>query len=148
MRWAGLEAAGRIAQATGCRLMCGRPIARAERGLGLPAPDPIPYLPEMALEAFAGVRSVVFAGAMDPVTFFGWPGYPSRVIGEGCAKTWLAEPHEDIVGALEALAEHLNAPAYRAPPPQNSALFFSQLARLKFSSANDQFTRLPRNVLM
>ncbi len=117
MTEAGLKAAGRIAQATGCRLMCGRPVARAERGMGLPAPDPIPYLPEMALEAFAGVRSVVFAGAMDPVTFFGWPGYPSRVIGEACAKAWLAEPQEDVVGALEALVEHVNAPAYRAPAP-------------------------------
>lgn len=118
MSEAGLKAAGRIAQATGCRLLCGRPIARAERGGGLPMPAQIPYLPELALQVFEPIRSVVFAGATDPVTFFGWPGYPSRVIPEGCAKTWLAQPQDEVVGALEALADHLNAPAYEAAEPE------------------------------
>ena len=112
----GLKAAGRIAAATGCRLLNGRPIARAERGVGLPAPAQIPYLPEQAHATFTDTPAVVLAGASDPVTFFGWPGYGSHLIPETCEKATLASPDEDVVGALEALAEHLGAAPFEAPP--------------------------------
>lgn len=112
---AGLQAAARVGQRCDVPLFCQRGLARAERGAGLPSPHTIPYLPEQALEALAGFRSVVYAGARDPVAFFGWPGYPSRMLPEGCAEVQLARPGEDIVGALEALADHMNAPAYTAP---------------------------------
>lgn len=110
----GLQAAGRIHQATGVALLAERPMPRAERGGGLPAPAPIPYFPERAMEALAPYQTIVFAGAKDPVSFFGWDGFPSYMAPEGCEKVRLGSHGDDVVGALEALADALGAPAYKA----------------------------------
>ncbi len=116
---AGLKAAGRIAQATGCRIMSQTSNGRAERGLGVPAFEKLPYLPEMALEALTGVRVMVLAGALSPVGFFGWPGMPSSMVPEGTEVVPMADPEEDIVGALEALAEAVGAgPLAAAADPE------------------------------
>ncbi len=115
----GLLAAGRIARASGAQLMSQTSNARAERGRGLPAFKKLPYLPELALEALTGHSSVVLAGAKAPVAFFGWPGLPSRLLPEDCPVTQLAAPEDDVVGALEALAEALRVPdpgPFEAPP--------------------------------
>lgn len=114
MTEAGLRAAGRIRQATGIDLLAERPMPRAERGGGLPAPKPIPYFPERAMEALANYGTLIFAGAKDPVSFFGWDGFPSHMAPEGCEKIRMGVHADDIVGALEALADALDAPAYQA----------------------------------
>jgi acetolactate synthase-1/2/3 large subunit len=121
----GLKAAARVAEATGASLMTERSVGTAERGAGLPAPRAVPYFPEQAEEALAGFETVVFAGAEQPVAFFGWPGHRSRHLPEGCRQLAMAGPDDDVVGALESLAEALDAAAYRAPaaparpePPQ------------------------------
>ena len=107
----GLTAAGRIAAATGCVLLAARPSARLERGAGRPILTAVPYLPEQASALFERFRSVVLAGASEPVTFFGWEGFPSRMIPDDRETHRLAGPTEDVAGALEALAERLGAPA-------------------------------------
>ena len=117
---AGLKAASRIAQASGCGLMSQTSNARVERGGTLPHFAKLPYLPEMALEALTGKRVLVLAGALSPVGFFGWPGMPSSMVPEGTETVTLALPDEDIVAALEALADRLNAPAYEPPAPQGA----------------------------
>lgn len=122
----GLTAAGRITAATGCVLLAARPSARLERGAGRPALTAVPYLPEQASALFERFHSVVLAGAGEPVTFFGWEGFSSRMIPEGRDVHHLAGPTEDVTGALEALAERLGAPAsadvsnevIRPTPPQ------------------------------
>lgn len=118
---AGLKAAGRIAAATGVPLMSQMSNARAERGAGLPPFTRLPYFPERALAALAPYRTVVLAGAISPVTFFGWPGYASSLVPEGTAVETLAGPDDDIVGALEALAGAFGAPSYVSPPAPERA---------------------------
>ena len=124
----GLKAAARVAEASGAAMMSQMSNARVERGAGLPAFGKLPYLPEQALEALAPYRRLILAGAKSPVAFFGWPGMPSSMVPEGCEVIMLAEPDDDIVGALEALADHLGAAAYQAPelqaplPPASGAL--------------------------
>jgi acetolactate synthase-1/2/3 large subunit len=124
----GLKAAARVAEASGAAMMSQMSNARVERGAGLPAFGKLPYLPEQALEALAPYRRLILAGAKSPVAFFGWPGMPSSMVPEGCEVIMLADPDDDIVGALEALADHLGAAAYRAPelqaplPPASGAL--------------------------
>jgi acetolactate synthase-1/2/3 large subunit len=113
----GLRAAARIAAATGCRLLCENFPARLERGNGLPAVTRVPYFPEPAQALFGQFSSFVLAGAKSPVTFFGYPGVRSYVIAPEQETVTLATPDEDSVGALEALAEALNAPPF-APLPQ------------------------------
>jgi acetolactate synthase I/II/III large subunit len=112
LRRPGLEAASQIAAATGARLLGETFPARLERGTGLPALDRLAYLPEFATAQLAGTRHLILAGARAPVSFFAYPGQPSSLVPAGCQVQPLAEPGEDVCGALAALAE-LAAPGAR-----------------------------------
>ncbi len=110
---AGLRAATRIAAATGARLMTETFPARAEWGRGLPAPPRLPYFPEQARAALDGVGELVVAGTRAPVAFFGYPGEPSSTVPQGAVVSTLAgaaqDGAQDVVGALEQLADRLRA---------------------------------------
>jgi acetolactate synthase-1/2/3 large subunit len=110
LREPGLRAAARVAAKTGARLICETFPARIERGAALPAPERLPYFPEQALEMLAPHDTMVLAGAASPVAFFGYPGMPSSLVPEGRTVEVLAEPTDDVAGALEALAQEVNAP--------------------------------------
>ncbi|HKQ74266.1 MAG TPA: acetolactate synthase large subunit [Blastocatellia bacterium] len=110
LRERGLKAAARIAEATGCKLMCETFPARWERGAGTPVIERLPYFPEQALAAISPYKSVVLAGARSPVSFFGYPGAPSYFISPQQRQTTLATPDDDVVDALESLADALGAP--------------------------------------
>ena len=112
---AGVEAAGRIAARTGARLMHDYFVPRMTRGHGLPEVERIPYFAEDIVETLKGLEQIVLVGAPPPVTFFAYAGKPSWVTPEGCALLTLAEPQEDTVGALELLADALDA---REPGPK------------------------------
>jgi acetolactate synthase I/II/III large subunit len=105
LRRAGLEAASRIAQATGARLLAETFPARHERGVGIPAVDRLAYLVEFAAGQLAGTRHLILAGAAAPVSFFAYPGKPSTPVPDGCELHMLAEGGDDTTGALESLAE-------------------------------------------
>jgi len=110
LRERGLNAAARVAAASGCRLMCETFPARVERGGAMPPVEKLPYFPEMALEAFAKSSSVILAGARAPVAFFGYPNTPSMLIPEGRGVATLATIEQDVALALEALADLIGAP--------------------------------------
>ena len=107
---AGLAAAHRIAQATGAQLRAPTQLPRMERGRGRPAVDRIPYAVDNALKVFAGVKHVILVGAKVPASFFAYPGKPSLLAPPDAATHVLARPEQDIVGALEWLADELGAP--------------------------------------
>jgi len=109
---AGMEAAGRIAAKTGVRLLHDYFTPRMTRGEGLPEVERIPYFSEQIVEVLKGLEQIVLVGAPVPVTFFAYPDKPSWVTPDGCDLLTLAEPQDDSVGALQALAEALGA---RAP---------------------------------
>ncbi|MGH7023467.1 MAG: acetolactate synthase large subunit [Caulobacteraceae bacterium] len=106
---AGLAAAGRVAEATGARLLVDTFAARLARGAGRVALERIPYFAEQIVEFMSGVEDLVLVGARPPVAFFAYPGKPSWGLPEGARITCLAHPHEDGVAALEALAEAVGA---------------------------------------
>jgi acetolactate synthase I/II/III large subunit len=108
---AGVEAAGRVAHLTGARLLHDYFTPRATRGEGLPEVERIPYFSEQIVGCLKGLEQIVLVGAPAPVTFFAYPDKPSWVTPEGCDLLTLAEPQEDTVGALQALAEALGARA-------------------------------------
>ena len=107
----GLVAAGRIAAATGCRLLCDTFAPRLERGAGRVVVERLPYFAEQLVDTLAAVEQLVLVGATPPVAFFAYPGKPSWCSPDGCRITHLAHPHEDGTGALRALADLLGAPA-------------------------------------
>ncbi len=99
-----LEAASRVAQATGARLLCETFPARLERGAGIPAVDRLAYLAEFAAAQLDGARHLILAGARAPVSFFAYPGKPCSLVPGGCEVHVLAEPGDDVPAALTALA--------------------------------------------
>lgn len=113
----GLRAAARVAAATGCGVWVESFPSRWERGRHLPAFSTLPYFPDQARAALAGVTSLVLAGAREPVAFFAYPDQPSPFAPPGATVLALADPDvgEDAALVLEALAEELGAPATLAP---------------------------------
>ncbi len=117
LRQAGLEAASRIAEATGARLLSERFPARLERGAGIPAVSHLGYDAESAAPQLAGARHLILAGAVAPATFFAYPGRPSSLVPEGCQVHVLAEAGDDVPGTLAALAGLVAADAKPVPQP-------------------------------
>jgi acetolactate synthase-1/2/3 large subunit len=101
---AGLRAASQIAAGTGTRLLAETFPARMARGAGVPDVLKLPYPPDGARKQLDGVQHLVLVGAKEPVAFFGYPGMDGRLVPEGCSVHVLAEPGEDAVTALQALA--------------------------------------------
>ncbi len=118
----GLEAAGRLAAATGVRVFSHRFCARLERGGGLFAPRPIPYFPEPAEAALAGLKHLVLVESEPPVSFFAYPGRRSGVAPADCNFTVLATPERDGAAALQALAGELARKPAAFPTPSRPDL--------------------------
>lgn len=112
----GLRAAHRVAHATGARLRTPTQVPRMARGRGRAPVDRIPYAVDAALKVLEGTRHLVLAGAKAPVGFFGYPGKPSTLWPPDCEVHVLARAEQDVVGALDALADALGAPAVVALP--------------------------------
>jgi acetolactate synthase-1/2/3 large subunit len=80
-----------------------------ERGAGLPDVSRVPYLPEMAINMLSKYETFVFAGAGEPVSFFGYEGIPATFLREEQTKFHLSSPDQDLTEVLETLADELNA---------------------------------------
>ncbi|MBM3572147.1 MAG: acetolactate synthase large subunit [Alphaproteobacteria bacterium] len=122
VRGRGLELAGRIAAATGVRLLAQTSNARIERGAGRVPVERIPYPVDPALAMLKDLKHMVLAGAKAPVAFFAYPDKPSVLTPPGCDPHVLARLEEDVVDALARLADAVGAtagPAATAPldPP-------------------------------
>ena len=106
----GLWLAGRIARASGARIIAQRVNSRTQRGAGRAAVSRLPYPVEPALEMLKGTAHLILAGSKPPVSFFAWPNLPNWLTPEGCQIHRLSEVDEDGIGALEALADLIGAP--------------------------------------
>ncbi|HEV7873251.1 MAG TPA: acetolactate synthase large subunit [Enterovirga sp.] len=102
-----LAHAGRIAAATGAELWCQQSNGRVERGAGRVPVKRVPYPVDLALKALAHIEVMILVGAKAPVAFFAYPGKPSVLTAEGCQILRLAEPEQDLKGALAWLADEL-----------------------------------------
>jgi acetolactate synthase-1/2/3 large subunit len=109
VREQGLVAAGRVANAAGAKLLCETFPARIERGAGIPAVERLGYLAEFTIAQLQGAKHLVLADALAPVSFFAYPGLPGYLVPDGCEVHTLATGCDDVVGALEALADALGA---------------------------------------
>lgn len=114
LRERALVAAGRIAQVTGATLFAPYESARVERGAGRVAVERLPFAIDVAISRLTPFTDMVLAGARPPVAFFAYPGKPSTPVPTECATHLLGEWGDDLCGALELLADALDAP----PNPQ------------------------------
>lgn len=118
LRERGLRAAERVAAGTACAVMMETFPARVEQGADLPAPHRLGYFPELAANDLSDAASVVFAGALDPVAFFGYPEGRSRILDDGVARFTVASPEADVEDALDRLAERVGAPVDPGSGPE------------------------------
>jgi acetolactate synthase-1/2/3 large subunit len=110
LRKRGLAAAARIKIKTGCDLVSERAPARMERGAGISATEFIPYFPRQALDLLSKYQTIVLAGAAEPVTFFGWQGYGSRLLNDNQDICQIKATDKNLPQTLENLADILGAP--------------------------------------
>ncbi len=104
-----LEIASSIARRTGVRVMCETFSARLARGAGRFPVERFPYFPEKVEEGLSGLAHLILVGAKPPVAFFAYQGKPSWLTPENCEIHTLANPDENALEALEALAEESGA---------------------------------------
>ncbi|MBA3975989.1 MAG: acetolactate synthase large subunit [Candidatus Solibacter sp.] len=102
-----LAAAARITAATGARIFANRYAARLPRGLGGFNPTRLPYFPEPAEAALAGLHRIILVEAAEPVSFFGYPNRRSTLAPPACQFMTLASETEDSLPALIQLASLL-----------------------------------------
>jgi acetolactate synthase I/II/III large subunit len=107
LRTTSLKLVGRIAQATGVRLMAQQANSRAERGAGSVPIDRVPYSVDLALKTFSTTTRMILVGAKAPVGFFAYPGKPSSMLPENCEVIELANAEQDISAALQLLVDKL-----------------------------------------
>jgi len=109
LRQRGLELASKIARKTGAQLSAETFNARVERGAGRVSVGTVPYPVDLAVERLRGFKRIVLVGAKPPVAFFAYPGKPSVLTQPDVQFHLLARPEEDVVHALEWLADELGA---------------------------------------
>jgi acetolactate synthase I/II/III large subunit len=105
----GLVAASKIAEKTGAKLFTEVFPTRLERGAGLPPVERLAYLAEMASVQLKGYKNLIIIDAMEPVSFFAYPGKKSYLVPEGCTVHNLVETNQDAVGSLQALVAAVGA---------------------------------------
>ena len=109
VRARGLALAGRIATATGARLLAQGSNARIERGAGRVPIERLPYPVDLALGVLKDVRHLILVGSKAPVAFFAYPNKPSVLTPDGCQIHPLSTIAEDSLSALEWLADEVGA---------------------------------------
>jgi acetolactate synthase I/II/III large subunit len=115
LRQEGLDLAGRIAAKTGAKLMAQGSNARTQRGRGRVPVERIPYVVDQAVKVLAGLKHIILVGSKMPVAFFAYPDKPSLLAPPDAVRHVLARPEADLIGALEALADEVDARATPAP---------------------------------
>jgi acetolactate synthase I/II/III large subunit len=114
-----IDAAGRVAAATGRPVFVDRNAARLASGRGRFQPPRVPYFPEAAQQLLAGIEDLILVEAKPPVSFFGYPGVRSELAPEDCRMHVLAGLDHDGAAALEMLAAECGATgsaAFVTPP--------------------------------
>ncbi len=115
----GLVTAGQVGAATGAKLFAPYPLTRLQRGAGLPRVDRVQYVLEQGIEQFKEFRQLILVGAQAPVAYFAYPGKNSVFTSPECEIHTLANPGEDYVGGLEAVAAALSIRG--TEPPEDNA---------------------------
>lgn len=143
----GLAVAGRIKRKTGARIFCDTFAPRLERGAGVVEVERLPYFAEMLQDFLKDLDAIILVGAKPPVGFFAYPGKPSWCLPDGCRIQYLAQPHEDGAGALDALADALSAD--EAAEPVQLALPAAPTAKFNAFTIGQAIARsLPRDAVI
>ena len=111
----GLLLAYRISVATGCRLIAQGANGKLSRGYGRAVVERVPYVVDQAVAAMAGLKGLVLCGTHNPVTFFAYPNKPQSPIPHDAAIHVMARAEQNIIEALQRLADMVQAPQAVVP---------------------------------
>jgi len=109
--------AGRIAAATGARVLSETFVARMQRGAGRFGLERLQYFSEHVTAQLEGLEQLILVGTKEPVSFFAYPGKESWLVPEGCEVLELAGVDQDARGTLALLADVLGANQAATPVP-------------------------------
>jgi acetolactate synthase-1/2/3 large subunit len=99
------EVAGKVAAATGCRLMADTLIPRVSKGAGVTVLDQLVYPIGPKIEQLKDLESITLLGTDRPVVFFAYPNQPSVPEPSGCEVVGLCSLSDDIEWTLRSLAD-------------------------------------------
>lgn len=150
LREPALRVAGRIARATGVRLLSATSNGRTERGINRTPVTRVPYPVDQAVAMLKDVRQLILVGGVEPVAFFAYPGKPSLVAPQDNAPIELAAPEHDLLHALQWLADELGiAPDAPGLAPVASPVDMPRSGALTGSAINIITARLlPENAIV
>jgi len=111
LRKQGLDAATRIQKTIGCNLFTQTFPGYMECGARVPIVERLPYFPRQATRVISPYEVVIFAGTPEPVAFFGYPGFGSRILTNEQERMTLCTDRQNVVEALEKLADEVGAPS-------------------------------------
>ncbi|MEM7286154.1 MAG: acetolactate synthase large subunit [Actinomycetota bacterium] len=106
---------GRLATATGARVVASTWAPRQESGAGRSPVRRLAYFGEQAAEQLAGTEHLVAIGGTPPVTFFAYPDKPNWLTPEGARIHQVCDITDDIDAALAALVDATAAAGAGAP---------------------------------
>ncbi len=109
LREAGTRIAGRIAQATGARLLAQQSNARVECGRGRVPVERVPFAVDQAVAMLADIEVLILLGANPPAAFFKYPDRPSMQTAPACHTLVLAQADDDLMDALARLEDAVGA---------------------------------------
>ncbi|ABD07830.1 Acetolactate synthase I [Rhodopseudomonas palustris HaA2] len=113
LREQALSIADGIRRSAGVEIYAQGANGRIERGRGRAPIAKLAMTHEIGGRMLQDVDMVVLIGAKEPVSFFAYPNRPGRLAPANCEIVRLAGPDQDLVQALEWLADEVDAP--RAP---------------------------------
>jgi acetolactate synthase-1/2/3 large subunit len=144
---AGIRAGARLAGHLGGRLLMEPYPPIVTLGGDLPQVERQAYFPDDVI-AQMGTARVVLAGARMPISYFGYEGYPSQLVPEE-RLVRLAEPGEDAVAALQALAARLGAStASPAASPAATPMVDPNAALTPASIVEELLVQLPEDAII
>jgi acetolactate synthase I/II/III large subunit len=144
----GLKYAASISANFDCKLFVESMPSVIERGGDLPCPSPIPYWADSAIDTFKQYRSIVLAGALEPISLFESPGLPGQLVGSESEIQILATPDEDILSALAAIAAERTSIEYKTEI-SNPSLGFAQNGSITpLTLARTIFSTMPENAIL
>jgi acetolactate synthase-1/2/3 large subunit len=82
-----------------------------ERGRGRPTFERLPYFGEMAADVLKDFKNIICVGLKPPVSFFAYPGKPSKLWPEGCKLVQVGDQRSDQITTLQTIASLVDAPA-------------------------------------
>jgi acetolactate synthase-1/2/3 large subunit len=130
-----LETAGRIAAATGAKLITDCFPTRMQRGAGRAPVERIPYFAEAAVSFLSEFENLIIVGSKPPVAFFAYPGKPGWLTPESCRIHQVVDASGDLEAVLALMARKLNvgeevltAPAAVPPAPADGPLSIEAVA--------------------